>query len=66
MKKIGVIQGKHPRLRVRMGVHPTRVEKDRTKYTRKAKHRLVEQERSGKPRDFPSARLRDRGFRAFA
>ena len=34
------IAGKLPRLRVRMGVIPTKVERDRTKYSRKVKHKL--------------------------
>lgn len=34
------IRGKLPRLRVRMGVIPTKVERDRTKYSRKVKHKV--------------------------
>ncbi|WP_414039445.1 hypothetical protein ACJU26_09650 [Acidithiobacillus sp. M4-SHS-6] len=34
------IKGKLPRLKVRMGVIPTRVERDKTKYRRKEKHKV--------------------------
>ncbi len=48
------IRGKLPRLRVRMGVLPTRIEKDRTRYTRKIKHRNRDRDGSVKPVVFPS------------
>lgn len=35
------VKGKRPRLLVRMGVLPTKVERDRTKYCRKEKHKTV-------------------------
>jgi hypothetical protein len=49
-----VIRGKVPKVRVRLGVFPTRVEKDRTKYTRKTKHRPADREGCGKPFVFQS------------
>ncbi|PKY09897.1 hypothetical protein B1757_12585 [Acidithiobacillus marinus] len=37
--KIERLQGKAKRTKPRLGVHPTRIEKDRTVYNRKVKHR---------------------------
>lgn len=34
------LRGKLPRLKVRMGVMPTKVERDRKVYSRKAKHKV--------------------------
>ena len=43
MEKDSSKRFKPPRLKVRVGVYPTRVEKDKTKYTRKQKHKLEEE-----------------------